>query len=50
MEGIKKTLGVVARAIVSPFIFAGSLFAAVIGCVYLSFSYVKTGKLFGDES
>jgi len=50
VEGIKKTLGVVARAIVSPFIFAGSLFAAVIGCVYLAFSYVKTGRLFGDES
>ena len=49
MEGIKKKLGIVARAIVSPLVFAGSLFAAVIGCVYLAFSYVKTGKLFGGE-
>ena len=44
-----KTVKILGRLIVSPFVFAGSLFAAVIGCVYLAFSYVKTGRLFGDE-
>jgi len=45
-----KTVKILVGLIVSPFVFAGSLFAAVIGCGFLAFSYVKTGRLFGDES